>query len=115
MDFGLTKKHQELGVRVFNIKRWQGCWYITGLRKKDIILESMWLKEAGFLFAVALEEEKEEGIAQRRQLSKENTFHIFCPCIIKGHKTNQTTQIHTVKVSFQLAYKNGGGNIGLNV
>ena len=37
--------------------------YIAVLRKKDSILESMSLKEAGLFLVVALEEEKEEGIA----------------------------------------------------
>lgn len=63
MGFGHTKKQQKSGVRVFNIKGWQGSWYIAGLRKKVSILVSMWLKEARFFVAVlAPEEEKRKKL-----------------------------------------------------
>ena len=46
MDFGLTKNIRNLET-VFNTRRWQGCWYIAGLSKRDNVLEGIWLKETG--------------------------------------------------------------------
>ena len=44
LDTPRNSRSQELE----SLKRWQGSWYIAGLRKKVSILVSMWLKEARF-------------------------------------------------------------------
>lgn len=59
LDTPRNSRSQELE----SLKRWQGSWYIAGLRKKVSILVSMWLKEARFFVAVlAPEEEKRKKL-----------------------------------------------------